>query len=410
MKILYLAHRIPYPPDKGDKIRSYHQVLHLAAEHELHLACLVDDRQDLEHVSRLEKLCASVDVAFRHPRAARLQTLLALFGRSPLSVAAFRSRELLDRVARRLRSESFDLIYAYSSAMAEYVPTDCPVPKIMDFVDVDSEKWRLSADHHSFPMSWVYRIEAARMARYEKQVVQRFDRSVLVSASEAEVFAEQLGVDGVDAIPNGVDLDYFAPGGERPAAGDPPTLVFTGVMDYFPNVDGVKHFCETMFGPIREALPETRMWIVGRNPTQPVTDLARLDNVEVTGGVPDVRPYLARAHVAVVPLRIARGIQNKILEAMAMGLPVVGTRVAFEGIGASRADGVRIVDEPREFAREVLDLLGSEELRRECGAGAREYVCRHHRWQDHGKHLEALLQRAVGSRSPKQKSVNASTV
>jgi sugar transferase (PEP-CTERM/EpsH1 system associated) len=409
VKILYLAHRIPYPPDKGDKIRSYHQVRHLAAEHELHLACLVDDRQDLPHVATLEKLCASVDVAFLDPRAVKLQAMGALLGSSPLSVAAFRSRELMARVARRLREEKFDLVYAYSSAMAEYVPLDCSLPKIMDFVDVDSEKWRLSADHHSFPMSWVYRLEAGRMARYEKQVAHRFDRSVLVSASEASVFAERLGVDQVDAIANGVDLDYFAPG-EGADDGDPPRLVFTGVMDYFPNVDGVRHFCETMFGPIREAFPEARMSIVGRNPTKAVTELGRIENVEVTGGVPDVRPYMSRAHVAVVPLRIARGIQNKILEAMAMGLPVVGTEVAFEGIGATRADGVRIVDDPAAFAREVVELLGNPELRRQCGVGAREYACRHHRWQDHGSHLDALLQRTVGSRSPTQESLNASTV
>ena len=409
MKILYLAHRIPYPPDKGDKIRAYHQIRHLAQSHDLHLACLIDDEHDLRYVADLEKICASVDAVFRNRFVSQLRSLLALFGTSPLSVAAFLSRELHDRLARRLSSESFDLVYVYSSAMAQYVPMECALPKIMDFVDMDSEKWRVSAEHHGFPFSWIYRTEAARMARFETDVGRRFDLSVFVSKVEAELFRERCGIDCAETIPNGVDFDYFTPRRDRSPGDGPPTVVFTGVMDYFQNIDGVKQFCETTLHRIRRVMPQVQFCVVGRNPTRQVIDLSRQSGVVVTGSVRDVRPYLENAQVAVVPLRIARGIQNKILEAMSMELPVVCTPVASEGIGASAAEGLSVADGPQQFADKVLELLRDERLRRECGAGARRYVCEHHRWEDHGKYLDSLLDKAVRSRSPVHEVLHAPT-
>jgi glycosyltransferase involved in cell wall biosynthesis len=163
-------------------------------------------------------------------------------------------------------------------------------------------------------------------------------------------------------------------------------------MDYFPNVDATRYFCREIFPLVREAMPEALFYIVGRNPTRQVRALAREANVVVTGSVPDVRPYLAKARVAIAPLRIARGIQNKILEAMAMGLPVVGTSEAFQGIQATMADGIRIADDPEGFAQEVLALLKDHDLHRLCSHHARCYVECRHRWQNHGARLESLLQ------------------
>jgi sugar transferase (PEP-CTERM/EpsH1 system associated) len=392
MNLLYLAHRIPYPPNKGDKIRAFHQLRHLAQRYTVHLACLVDDLEDLPYVKDLEKCCASVEAVYRGKTAARLRALTALATGKPLSVASFSSRALQRHIARRLRTAAIDRIVVFSSAMAEYVRDVTGIPKVIDFVDADSEKWRLYADHQPFPWSQLYRLEAKRLARYEAEAASWFDHAVFISDAEAQVLRGRTQGQPVTVIPNGVDTDYFSPhGGGQPPLGEP-CLVFTGEMNYFPNVDAVRHFCRAILPLVKRLVPNVRFYIVGRYPTRQVRALADGRHVVVTGAVPDVRPYLGVAHLAVAPFRIARGIQNKVLEAMAMGLPVVGTAIALRGLQATAADGVRIADHPEAFAQEVLALLQDPLERRRCAHRARQFVCRHHRWQEHGARLEALLQ------------------
>jgi sugar transferase (PEP-CTERM/EpsH1 system associated) len=391
MKILYIAHRIPYPPDKGDKIRSFHQIQHLSRTHEIYLACLADEKKDLEHSKALEKYCASVDVVYRDKRLNKCRAFLSLITKMPLSVAYFYSSELNERIARRLRLERIDRIFVYSSTMAEYVRRLAGIPKVMDFVDVDSEKWRLYAGYQPFPLSSFYRLEADRLVRYEREVARVFDRSLFVSEQEAVFFKQLVKDRPVSVIPNGVDLDYFASNGNLASYNKNPVMAFTGSMDYFPNVDAMKFFSQKVLPLIKESLPEAQLNIIGRNPTPAVKELGRQRNVIVTGTVPDVRPYLAKAKIAVAPFRIARGVQNKILEAMAMSLPVVGTSLAFQGIQATPADGVRIADDPKAIAQEVTKLLKDHDLYLECSRQVRKYVERQHRWQDHGTRLESLL-------------------
>jgi sugar transferase (PEP-CTERM/EpsH1 system associated) len=333
-----------------------------------------------------------VEAVYRGKTAARLRALTALATGKPLSVASFSSRALQRRIARRLRTAAIDRIVVFSSAMAEYVRDVTGIPKVIDFVDADSEKWRLYADYRPFPLSWVYRLEARRLGRYEAQVASAFDRAIFISEAEAQVLDGRTDGRPITIIPNGVDTDYFSPNGGGPLRVSEPHIVFTGEMDYFPNVDAVRYFCRVIFPLVRQAVSAARFCIVGRHPTRRVKALADDRHVIVTGAVPDVRPYLAAAHLAVAPFRIARGVQNKVLEAMAMGLPVVGTSMAFRGLQATAADGVRIADEPEALAQEVLTLLRDGALRRRCARQSRQFVCRHHRWQDHGERLEALLQ------------------
>ncbi len=391
MNILYLTHRIPYPPNKGDKIRAFHQLQHLAQKHRVHLACLVDNPNDLPHVKDLDKYCASVEAVYRGSAGARLHILTALSTGTPLSVAAFYSRELQRRIEQRLRSEAIDRIFVFSAAMAEYVRDVTGIPKVIDFVDADSEKWRLYAGYRPFPLSWVYRLEAKRLARYEAEVARVFDHVLFISEAEAQVLHRPTDNLPITTIPNGVDLDYFSPNEEGQLPVSEPTIVFTGEMNYFPNVDAVRYFCQAIFPLVRRVVPQARLYIVGRHPTRQVKALDDGQHVIVTGAVPDVRPYLAAARLAVAPFRIARGIQNKVLEAMAMGLPVVGTSIAFRGLQATAADGIRSVDEPGAFAQAVVTLLQDDLGRRRCAYHARQFVSRHHRWQDHGARLEALL-------------------
>jgi sugar transferase (PEP-CTERM/EpsH1 system associated) len=391
LRILYIAHRIPYPPNKGEKIRAFHQIRHLSRTHEVHLACLVDEREDLEHTKTLEKYCASVDVVFRRKTAFRLRAMLGLLTNKPLSVTAFYDRELAKRIGEKLRAEEFDRIVVFSSAMAEYVRHTVGVPKVIDLVDADSEKWRLFADYHPKPLSWLYRLEASHLSRYEEEVVRMSDRSVFVSEAEAELLQQRVPERSMTVISNGVDLDYFAPTSANLSSSKRPVVVFTGAMDYFPNGDAVQYFCRDILPLITETCPEVRFYIVGRHPTRQVRALGRQRHVVVTGSVPDVRPYLRVATVAVAPLRIARGVQNKILEAMAMGLPVVGTSSAFQGLRVTTTDGIRRADDPKHFAQEILALLENSTLQRQCSLQARQFVQQHHRWQDHGASLELLL-------------------
>lgn len=397
MKILYLCHRIPYPPDKGEKIRAYHHIEYLARAHRIHLACFADTRADLDHARSLEKICASVDVVYRSPLAARLHALAALPTRRSLSVAAFDSSTLRLLVERRLREERPDILVAYSAAMAQYVERVNGAPRVLDFVDADSEKLREYARLRPFPQSALYGLEADRLARYEARMAATFDASIFISEPEAEIVRRRAPGREYSIIRNGVDLDAFRP---DPSAGRPrdPVIVFTGVMGYYPNVDAVAFFARDILPRVRNRVPGARFEIVGRDPSAAVRGLARLPGVTVTGFVPDVRPYLANAAVAVAPFRIARGVQNKVLEAMASGLPVIGTRLAFQGITASATDGVRVGDDADAFAEEVVALLLDSALRADLGQRARQYVEQHHRWEEVGAILEKMLLDLVAGR------------
>jgi sugar transferase (PEP-CTERM/EpsH1 system associated) len=396
MKILYLAHRIPYPPDKGEKIRAFHQLNYLLGKHEVHLACLVDDPQDLEHLATLERDCASVDSAFRGSLESKIRAALALPTREPLSEAMFRSRELQAKVSRRLEAERFDVIVVYCSSVAGYV-LDSPVPKVMDFVDADSEKWRQYAETSRPPLAWLYRTEAARLARREEELARLFDHSILISEREADVLRRRVQDRPISVVANGVDLEYFTPDREAAEADGERAIVFTGVMDYFPNVDAVSWFCDEVFPLIRARVPTAHFYIVGRTPSRRVEELGRRPHVTVTGTVPDVRPYLSKASVVVAPLRIARGLQNKVLEAMAMGAPVVTTPDVVTGIQATVADGLRAAERPDEFAGEVLGLLEDRVANRKLAERARNYVETHHRWEDVGARLEQVILGIAGS-------------
>ena len=396
MKILYLAHRIPYPPNKGEKIRTFHQVQQLARRHTIHLCSFVDDPRDLPGAAKLREHCASVEVVYRGQARSVLLAAGALLKRSPFSVSLFYRKALAEKVAQKAATEQFDGIIVSSSSMAQYACLVPNVPKILDFIDMDSEKWGLYAEHRMSPLSHIYRLEAERLAKYEEEMAHVFDHSIVISEEERRVFKKRVSERAVAVISNGVDLDYFSPPGNVATKISQPIIVFTGAMDYFPNVDAVHYFCHEIFPLVRRGLSGACFYIVGRNPTWQVRELGKQTNVIVTGTVPDVRPYLAQAAVAVAPFRLARGLQNKVLESMAMGVPVVGTSQAFKGITATTQNGIRIADDARSFARCVTTVLKADAAsRRQAAQQARDYVERHHRWEDQGVKLERLLEEVV---------------
>src|SRR5882724_4008052 len=367
MNILYICHRIPYPPNKGEKIRVFYQLRYLAAQHTVHLACLVDAPEDVQYVKALEQYCASIDAFYRPRIGAKLLALRALCTKQPLSVAAFYSAAFARKIRQRLQAEPIDRIVVGSSSMAVYFQQVSEIPKVIDFVDADSEKWRLFADYHPWVLSWIYRLEARRLAQYEIEVARTFDHTVFVTDREARLLRQHVPERPISVIPNGVDLEYFTPPQDAGGTTEPPMLVFTGAMDYFPNVDAVDYFCREIFPYVHEAVPAAQLYIVGRNPTKQVRQLSRQSNIIVTGAVPDVRPYLARARVAVAPLRIARGVQNKILEAMAMGLPVVGTTSATQGIEGAIGSDYLVADSVGAQVEAIASLLADPKRAHELG-------------------------------------------
>lgn len=406
LNILYISHRIPYPPHKGEKIRAFHQIVHLARHNRVHLICLADDIADLDHAKVLEELCASVTTVYRRKLFSLLLAARAIVTRKPLSVAAFRHRKLAEEIRHRLGTERFDVIFVTSSAMAQYILSVPVVARVIDFIDVDSEKWRLYSERRSFPSSCIYQLEANRLASYESKLVESFDHSILISKEEKRAIRARGSAGPISVISNGVDLDYFKPIAFSSNEQSRRSIVFTGAMDYFPNVDAVHYFCREILPLIQTIVPDVQFYIVGRNPNREVRQLGKQSNVIVTGTVPDVRHYLAQARVAVAPFRLARGVQNKVLEAMAMGVPVVGTHEAFKGIAAGERDGVRIASDPVLFAEHVMTFLrGDANLRLRTARQTRSYVERSHRWEDQGAKLEQLLEQVVREKAGAKSAV-----
>jgi sugar transferase (PEP-CTERM/EpsH1 system associated) len=381
--LLFLTHRIPYPPNKGDKIRSYHLLRALSERYRVHLGTFVDHEHDWRYLPEVERLCADVCAVRLNPTRRRLASLSGLVGGKPLSVPYYRSAALGTWVRRKVYEEGISRLVFFSSPMAQYAPSNgVDVRKIVDFVDVDSEKWLQYAGRRSWPLSWLYRREGKRLLDFEREVASAADASVFVTREEADLFRRRAGVDDrrVRSIVNGVDTSYFSPERpyERPYGAGGPVIAFTGMMNYWANVDAVTWFTREVFPRVRERVEGVRFAIIGAQPAREVEHLAG-NGVEVTGAVDDVRPYLAHADVAVAPLRVARGIQNKVLEAMAMAKPVVSTTAALEGLDLP-VDLRHGVDAVQPFADTVVGLLSSPEERRRLGTLGRAWVQAHHDW------------------------------
>ena len=362
--ILFLAHRLPYPPDRGDRIRSWHVLQALAKLAPVHVCALIDDEADRAHVPMVESIAASVTVV--HRRKSKFAAMAeALATGQSASVSAFINKELVTKVAARL--PLVDTVYAFSSQMAAYVPDDYAGRFVMDFVDMDSAKFAT--------MGIAGRQEAKRLLAWERDTARRANVSIFVSHAEAALFAEQTGLAAV-VMGNGIDLDHFALDVVPAAEVQQPLIVFTGQMDYAPNVEAVTSFAQGILPTIQSAITDATFAIVGRAPTVQVRAVAR-PSVVVTGEVPDTRPWLAAAAVVVAPLRIARGVQNKILEAMAMSKACVVSPGAAEGIDA--VDGRDLIVSP-DPAPAVIALLRDPARASAMGAAARKRMEQSYSW------------------------------
>jgi len=388
--ILFLAHRIPYPPNRGDKIRSWHMLKHLAGLGRVHLACFADDDADAAHLDALRSALggalgeAHVEVRRTGKFTAAAQ---ALRTDRPISLAMFDSAQMRPFVTKTLARADIGAVFVFSGQMAQFVPERVRQRFVMDFVDVDSAKFADYAGEGGGPMRWVHAREAVKLLAFERATAARADASLFVSDAEAALFKArtELSNASIQVVQNGIDLDFYDPRAafdRLPAAerGKGPLVVFTGQMDYAPNVAAVTGFAERVMPLVVQARPDARFAIVGRNPAAAVARLAG-PSVIVTGAVADIRSWIAAADIVVAPLRIARGIQNKLLEAMAMARPVVASPEAFRGIDAEPGRDLIVADTAPDQAGAVLHLLANPDYAAGIGAAARRRMETVYRWE-----------------------------
>ncbi len=382
---MFLVHRIPFPPDRGDKIRSHHMLHALREIGPVHVGCFADDARDMGFAEDMAALTASQCVLMRE-RSRAVAGVNGLLKRQPMLVAMYESARMHAWVRETLATRPIRAIVAYSVQMAHFMPRDLPenVRFIMDFVDFDSAKYAAYGAGQGGVMGWVNRREGRVLLEFERETAQRADVSLFVSQAEADMFKETVRVHDADirALDNGVDLDFFNPTADFGSVDKPgsPLIVFTGQMDYRPNIEAVASFAREALPVIRAVHKGATFAVVGRNPAAEVLALADRPGVVVTGSVPDVRGWLAAADVVVAPLRIARGIQNKVLEAMAMGRPVVASRQAAEGIDAVDGAHLVIAINPAKEAEAVLRLLAEPERAATLGKAARRRMEERYAW------------------------------
>lgn len=403
--ILFLAHRSPFPPDRGDKIRAFNVLKYLSTRKRVHLVAFADDTRDLKGKKGLAPFTASRSILWRS-KTRVTATIEALVQRKPASLTAFDNRAMHEVVADLLARRSIDTIYVFSSQMAQYLPAKTRARVIMDFCDMDSLKFADYAKASRWPMSWLMRRESNLLFQFEKKVARRVDASLFVSEAEAQLFREKTGANNVQVIENGIDTDFFDPGaGFAHVDSIGKLIVFTGQMDYRPNVEAVTWFAEDILPHIQAAHPDATFAIVGRNPTDAVIALGRIDRVVVTGEVADVRGWLAQAACVVAPLKLARGIQNKVLEAMAMARPVVASGCAAEGIDH---DGTILSgDTVGQIADAVIGLLSAPRQANAMGKKARAQVQARYGWSARLQPLDALLRAPVRATRPARRKAAA---
>lgn len=392
--LLYLTHRIPYPPNKGDKIRSYHLLQHLRKHFKVYLGTFIDDEQDWQYVNHVNSLCEETCFVRLDPLLARMRSFIYLFSSMPLSLPYYRSSKLSTWVSNQLSNGTIKHTVVFSSAMAQYINETDIACSVIDFVDVDSDKWGQYASTKMWPQKWVYQREADLLLKYEKYVTKKCSYATFVSEKEAGLF-KQLSPEVENKITyfnNGVDTEYFSPSQNfaNPYGSGARVLVFTGAMDYWPNVDAVRWFAAELFPAIRTKIPDLEFYIVGARPTKTVMELSAIPGVVVTGSVDDVRPYLAFSEIAIAPLRIARGIQNKVLEAMAMEKLVVASPQALEGITAIPGVELFVADGAEAYIDRLISLLQNPRI--EAGKAARCRVIEDYNWDKNLSRIDRLLQ------------------
>jgi len=383
--LLFLCHRIPFPPNKGDKIRSFNILKKLNEQYDIHLGCFIDDPFDRQYVDELKKYCASVFHLDQNKTVAKLKGLRSLLTGKPITLSYYFDKRMQQWTSRTLEQKKISKIFIYSSSMAQYCEGEqfTNAKRVIDFVDVDSDKWRQYAKKKTGLARWIFQREFELLAQYEDKICVEFDCSLFVSPDEAKLFRDRQAKSEkakVHGLLNGVDVDFFDPHvdfANEPLVPKKPFITFTGAMDYWANIDAVLWFAKQVWPLILQQQPEAVFCIVGGNPSMEVKALAQLQGIEVTGRVHDVRPFIAQAQSVIAPMQIARGIQNKVLEAMSLNKTIVVSSMAMEGINAQINDDIAIVDDAQSCAQQCVTFFRQTTSH----ITNRQWVLAHFTWQ-----------------------------
>ncbi|MEK6675083.1 MAG: TIGR03087 family PEP-CTERM/XrtA system glycosyltransferase [Planctomycetota bacterium] len=397
MRILYLAHRIPYPPNKGDKLRAFRHIEHLAKDHEVWCACFIDDPDDAKYVKPLSEHCRELAAIPLNRRRATLRGLLGLATGSTITESFYSDRQMKQTLERWCQSVAFDVVLAFSSSMAPYGFRVSAARRVLDLCDVDSRKWMEYGRTSSRPVRWLYSLEGRRLAMREHAWCESYDATLVVTKQEALLLDETFSnstptpTGRIHVVGNGVSLPEIKRDAEFKRSGVP-TVGFVGAMNYRPNVDAVCWFVEYCWPEILEVIPNAAFKIVGHAPTRKVRALGRRLAVQVVGPVKDIVSEIQSFDVSVAPLRMVFGIPNKVLESLSAGCPVVTTSAAASRIGLQHAVHCYIADAPKSFSEKVVQLLQDGQQRSQIGLAGRALVSRTYQWVDQLRCLEWALE------------------
>lgn len=388
MKILYVCHRFPYPPQRGGKIRPFNVIKHLSEKHEVIVASLVRSRDEARLSMGLRNYCSDFIMEIVNIPTVMINVLKRLTTRTPYSMAYFYSSNLKKRIQREVARTNFDLIMVHCSSVAQYVEDVVNVPKILDFGDMDSQKWLIYSKVRRFPHKLLFAVEGNRLQRAEADLARKFTYCTCTTVEEMKTLESYNIRVKTGWFPNGVDTEYFKPADE-PYERD--SICFLGRMDYYPNQESILYFCKHVFPLIRAERPNAKLLIIGADPPHTIRELERTPGVSVTGSVPDVRPYVQRCAVNVAPLNIARGTQNKILEALAMGVPTVASKVAAGGVDCIPGEHFITESSTEGYVDAVVRLLSDHKERQKFSEAGRARMLSHHNWQHSMKQLDQIV-------------------
>ncbi|MBN8672136.1 MAG: glycosyltransferase [Flavipsychrobacter sp.] len=388
MKFLFFANRVPYPPYRGDKLKIFNLARRLSKSHELHLLTFAQSQEDLTYKEELEKVFTKVHFIYLPKWRSAANCLAALWDGTPLQVLYFRSAAMRQKLAEVLAADKFDAIHVQHLRMSPYLAKHKELPRILDMPDAFSLYWERRMKAQKNPFKKIFEtIEQKRVLKYER-IMHEYNMSLVCSAEDLAYLKEQHSISNINLLPNGVDLDTFKAGGHDYSHNH--TLLFTGNMDYAPNVDAVQYFVEEVFPIIKQQHSQVKFIIAGQRPVKKVQDLAS-DDVQVTGFIKDLAAVYNQASVVVAPLRFGAGTQNKVLEAMAMGVPVVCSNIGFKGLGIESGEGAIMQTDPQQFAQSVIQLLNSQQMREEVGAKGMHVMQSRFGWDSVAKTLEGYL-------------------
>lgn len=389
MKVLFVCHRFPFPPKRGGKIRPFNIIRHLALSHEVTVCSLSRSAEETREATGIEDYCKNFHLFEVNERVQWARMVLRLPSSTPSSMGYFYSSKMERKIRELLAAEKFDIVFVHCSSVAQYVRGATDTLKVLDFGDMDSQKWLDYRQFKPWPLSLGYWLEGKKMERAEKSLAADFDLCTATTRAEWQHLDSLQAAKRTDWFPNGVDSNLFCPSTDPYESN---RICFVGRMDYFPNQQAMFEFCSTVWPRLLKRHPEMLLDIVGADPTKKVKELGELPGVTVTGSVPDVRPYVRKSLLMVAPLRIARGTQNKILESMALGVPVVTTSLAAGGVDALSGEHLKTADSADELIDAISFLYKNPQERKRLSLAGRKRVLVNHSWANSMTRLDAIIQ------------------